>query len=155
MVHCARLGDEARHHLVVLGELPGQHLDRDLLADHRVHRAIDRAEAAAPDLALDPVLADDRSRLQRGAPDRGRRPRDLRRAHPHPIVHGYRGSASVSSASSLATTVTVPCATCPGWPARGGNHAVTACAPTDTPRKLAMPATSVTAACAATTHATS
>jgi hypothetical protein len=58
LVDRARLGDEPRHDLVVGGVLARQHLDRDALADQRLDRAIHRAEPAAPDRALDLVLAD-------------------------------------------------------------------------------------------------
>ena len=41
-----------------------EHLDRDALADQRVDAPVDGAEAALPELALDPVLADLLARLE-------------------------------------------------------------------------------------------
>jgi hypothetical protein len=64
LVDRARLGHEPRHHLRIDREPLRQHLDRDQLADQRVHRLEHRTEAALPQLGLDPVLADDLAGLE-------------------------------------------------------------------------------------------
>src|SRR5437762_2167675 len=61
-----RFGDEARHHGRVRRVLPVQHLDGDLLADERMGRLEDHAEAALAELTLDDEFAHERARLELG-----------------------------------------------------------------------------------------
>ncbi len=55
---CALL-DEALDHVLVLGHVAAQHLERELLAEHRVRREVDDAHAALADLLLDSIATVD------------------------------------------------------------------------------------------------
>jgi hypothetical protein len=54
----ARLQLEARHAVGVGGERAGEELERDAAAEALVHGEVDLAHPAAPDLALDAVVAE-------------------------------------------------------------------------------------------------
>ena len=54
-----RLAPEARHEAVVLGQVLGQQLDRDLALEHVVERAVDGRHAAGAEALVEPVAARD------------------------------------------------------------------------------------------------
>jgi hypothetical protein len=66
LVDAPRLGDKARDHLRIGREPKTEHLDRNLLADERVLRTVDRSESANADLSSDDVLTNLRSSDQLG-----------------------------------------------------------------------------------------
>ena len=94
LVDRARLGGEPLDHRRVGGVLAREHLDRDLLADHRMRRAIHGAEAALAEQRLDHVLADLGSDRKLRIPVRSRAAAGLGRDRAHPIQSTRNGRSA-------------------------------------------------------------